>query len=143
LVQLGNNYMNQSAIGSEISSYHLEAAIAYEHCSAIDFSHTNWIQIHRYYESLCAIHPSVITRLNKAIVTMQVFGAQAARLELQTIADQKKLESYYLYYSLLGEIAGKLDEITEARVHYEKAIALTHSEQERKIILHKIESLKG
>ncbi len=142
LIQLGNSYLNLSAIGSEISSYHLEAAIAFEHCSARDFSQTNWTQILRYYESLCAIHPSVITRLNKAIVTMQVLGAEAARQELQEIADKKKIESYYLYYSLLGEIASKLNEIPEARIYYEKAIELTLSEKERRIIRHKIGSLR-
>jgi RNA polymerase sigma factor (sigma-70 family) len=141
LMEMGNSYMNQSAFGAEITSYHLEAAIAYEHCSAKEFSKTNWPRILEYYESLCTINPSAITQLNKAIVTMQVLGAQAARQELQEIADKKKIESYYLYYSLLGEIASKLGEISEAKKHYKKAIELTLSEREQRIIRNKIESL--
>jgi RNA polymerase sigma factor (sigma-70 family) len=141
LIKMGNDYMNHSAFGTEVTSYHLEAAIAYEHCSVSNFPETNWVKILQYYESLCAIHPSDIARLNKAIATMQVFGASTARQELLGIADKKKLESYYLYYSLLGEIASKLGEITEAKDYYTKAINLTLSEKEQKMIRSKIESL--
>jgi RNA polymerase sigma factor (sigma-70 family) len=142
LIKMGNDYMNQSAFGTEITSYHLEAAIAFEHCSVSNFSETNWVKILQYYESLCAINPSDIARLNKAIATMQVFGASTARQELRGIADKKKLESYYLYYSLLGEIASKLGEIPDAKDYYTKAIGLTLSEREQRIIRSKIENLK-
>ena len=55
LITEGNNYMNKAAFGETISTYHLEAAIAYEHCSAENFSKTNWKRILELYEWLCAV----------------------------------------------------------------------------------------
>jgi RNA polymerase sigma-70 factor (ECF subfamily) len=34
LIVQGNHYLNKGATGDRLSSYHLEAAIAYEHCTA-------------------------------------------------------------------------------------------------------------
>ena len=34
LIEEGNEYMNKAAFGNAVSTYHIEAAIAYEHCSA-------------------------------------------------------------------------------------------------------------
>src|SRR5436853_7880526 len=42
MIAEGNTYMGRAAFGNEISSYHLEAAIAFEHCIAENFEKTNW-----------------------------------------------------------------------------------------------------
>jgi RNA polymerase sigma factor (sigma-70 family) len=137
----GNQYMNKAAFGSEISSFHLEAAIAFEHCVAENFEQTNWNRILNYYESLCKISNSPIIKLNKIIVVMQVNGPRAALLELEIIHDKKKLETYYLYYSLLGEIYSKLQNIIEAKKYFECAIKLTQSETEKRMLSVKIAAL--
>lgn len=143
LIAEGNGYMNMAAFGNEISTYHLEAAIAWEHCSAVHFDKTNWPQILSYYQSLCNISASPIMLLNKAVAVMQVNGAEAALYELENIEDKKQLASYYLYYCLLGEIHSKLNDNTQAKQYFEKAISLTQSETERKMLHHKIEALPG
>ncbi|MES1224221.1 MAG: sigma-70 family RNA polymerase sigma factor, partial [Bacteroidota bacterium] len=50
LISLGNEYMNRAAFGNTISTYHLEAAIAYEHCIAESFDKTNWQLILEWYD---------------------------------------------------------------------------------------------
>ena len=138
LILEGNEYMNKAAFGNEINSYHLEAAIAFEHCTAEHFEQTNWKRILRYHESLCNISPSPITKLNKVVAVMQVDGAKAALLELESIREKKKLESYYLYHSLLGEIHARLNDSVKAKSYFESAIKLTKSEPERKMLSNKI-----
>ena len=141
LVDEGNTYMNKAAFGDEISTYHLEAAIAFEHCIAENFAQTNWKRILGYYEWLCRISQSPVTELNKAIVVMQVEGADAALQVLNKIGDRKKLESWYLYYGLLGEIYSRLNDKQLAKINFETAIKLTQSEAEKRMMKNKIAAL--
>ncbi len=141
LIALGNEYMNKAAFGDVLSSYHLEAAIAYEHCIAESFDKTNWKRILELYEWLCKISPSPISELNKTVAVMQVLGAEEALKALTTISDRKKLESFYLYHSLLGEIYSRLHNSAKAKTSFEKAIELTHSKSEKKMLKDKILSL--
>lgn len=138
LINEGNAYMNKAAFGNEISTYHIEAAIAFEHCIAESFEQTNWKRILEYYEWLCRISPSPVTELNKAIVVMQVEGATSALQMLNNINDRKKLESWYLYYGLLGEIYSRLNDKQLAKINFETAITLTQSEAEKRMLKNKI-----
>ncbi len=141
LVNEGNIYMNKAAFGNGISTYHLEAAIAFEHCMAESFEQTNWKRILFYYEWLCKLSPSPVTELNKAIVIMQVDGAVAALHALDAISNRKKLESWYLYYGLLGEIYTRLHDMQLAKSNFETAIKLTQSEAEKRMLKNKIAAL--
>ena len=141
LIEEGNDYMNKAAFGNTVSTYHIEAAIAYEHCTAESFKETNWKKILDYYEWLCKIAPSPINELNKAVAVMELYGAAIALEELESIKEKKKLESYYLYHGLLGEIYSRLDNVSGAKKHFEAAIKLTHSETERKMLSNKIFAL--
>ncbi len=138
LIDEGNEYMNKAAFGNVVSPYHIEAAIAYEHCSAKSFKDTNWNRIFEYYEWLCKISPSPINELNKVVAIMELHGAEKALQSLETISDLNKLESFYLYHSLLGEIYSRINNLPEAKQHFETAILLTHSETERKMLKNKI-----
>jgi len=141
LVQEGNKYLNKAAFGNSISTYHIEAAIAYEHCSAKNFKLTDWIRILQLYEWLCKISPSPVTELNKSIAVMQVHGPESAMKSVMEIPGRKKLESFYLYHSLLGEINSRMLKKTEAKKNFEDAIRLTNSEPEKKMLKNKINAL--
>ncbi len=138
MIRTGNEYMNKAAFGDTISTYHLEAAIAYEHCVAESFDKTNWPLILNWYECLCNISSSPITALNKIVAVMQVYGADKALEQLGNIADKKKLESFYLYHALLGEIYSRLNNVIIAKEYFETAIRLTKSDAEKKILKEKI-----
>ncbi len=141
LILLGNFYMNRAASGNIVSSYHIEAAIAYEHCSAGSFEETNWKKILELYEWLCKISPSPITELNKAAVILHLSGPSSALTALQNIKDKNKLESFYLYYSLQGEIYSMLNDKDRSKQFFETAILMTQSEREKKFLKEKIVSL--
>lgn len=141
LIARGNHYLNLAASGTRISSYHLEAAIAYEHCTAQTFESTNWQNILRYYEWLCNIAPSPVSELNKIAVVMQLNGPKAALDSLATVNDSRKLVGFYLYHSLLGEIYARLSTPELARQSFEKALNLTKSEAERTMLRARIAAL--
>jgi RNA polymerase sigma factor (sigma-70 family) len=141
LIDEGNEYMNKAAFGNTVSTYHIEAAIAYEHCIARNFKETNWKKILNYYEWLCKIAPSPVNELNRTVAVMELYGAAIALDEIESIKEKKKLESYYLYHGLLGEIYSRLDNVTAAKKHFVAACTLTHSETERKMLTGKIAAL--
>jgi RNA polymerase sigma factor (sigma-70 family) len=140
LIAEGNAYLNKAAFGDLISSYHAEAAIAYEHCIAGSFEQTNWKNILAYYDLLASIQPSPVILLNRLIVIYKVYGSERTLEEIENSVYKKSWEKYYLYYSLLGDVyADSAPE--QAKTHYQKAIALTQSEVEKKLLLKKINRL--
>lgn len=141
LISEGNRLMNIAAFGNEISSYHIEAAISYEHCSAASFENTNWKRILELYEWLCSISLSPVTEVNRIIAVLQVHGEQRALNELEKLSEKYKLDSFYIYHSLLGEIHSRLNHQKEAKAHFEKAMAITQSKAEIKFLQDKILTL--
>lgn len=138
LIVAGNEYMNKSAFGGSLSRYHLEAAIAFEHSTAGSFEATNWPRILELYEALCRISPSPVLEMNKAVAAMKVWGAREALNILTNIGDKKKIETYYIYHSLIGDIYAQLERRGEALRAFETAMSMTRSEAERKLLRAKI-----
>ena len=141
LINAGNEYMNKSAFGSSISSYHLEAAIAFEHCTAASFELTNWKAILGCYNSLLAQRFDPIVYLNRSIVLLELEGPIAALRSLKEVSENKHILKYYLYYSLLGEINSRIGKRDKARNNYLKALKLTHSKHEKVFLESKIARL--
>ena len=56
LIQRAKEFFDQSAEGTSISTFHLEAGIALYHCSAKSYAETNWPAILRLYD--CDAHDS-------------------------------------------------------------------------------------
>ncbi len=135
LIVEGNDYLNKASFGRAVTAYHVEAAIAFEHCKANTFEDTNWELILDYYQWVCVFYPSPITELNKIVAVMQVHGAEAALEEIAKITNKKKLESYYLYFSILGEIHLRINRKPEAKQYFLKALDLTQSKAERKMLM--------
>lgn len=140
LIEEGNEYLNKAAFGDSLSTYHIEAAIAYEHCIAESFEKTNWQQILAYYDSLVLMHPTAIVSLNRLTVVYKILGAEETIKELNQSPYLKEWEKHYLYYSLLGELYASTDK-QKASWCFEKAIALTDSGAEKKLLKKKIEQL--
>jgi RNA polymerase sigma factor (sigma-70 family) len=74
LIGEGVSFLDRSAKGSELSEYHIEAAIASVHAIARGVEDTDWAKIVSLYESLMMIRPSPIVALNRAIAIAQRDG---------------------------------------------------------------------
>jgi RNA polymerase sigma-70 factor (ECF subfamily) len=140
LIAQGNNYMNKAAFGNDISSYHIEAAIAYEHCIAPAFEQTNWQHILSYYDMLAAINPSSVVLLNRLTVIFKVYGAEKTLAQIESSSCRKEWEKNYLYHSLMGDIYAVSNKTT-AKEFYATAAKLTKSEAEKKLLYKKTAQL--
>ncbi|MCW3105169.1 MAG: sigma-70 family polymerase sigma factor [Bacteroidetes bacterium] len=141
LIEEGILFFNNAALGDTITSFHLQAAVAFEHCTSPNFKETNWTTILSHYELLCKIQPSPITELNRTVAILQVHGPAKALKALNAIKEKDKLASYYLYYSTLGEIYHRLGDPGEAEKQFGIAMKLTLSEPEKRMLASKIKNL--
>jgi predicted RNA polymerase sigma factor len=138
LIQKGNEYMDLASVGENLSEYHLEAAIAGTHARAASFEATNWKHILMLYELLAQIKIDPIVELNKAIAIGFAKGAATGLTFLKTV---RGLENNSIYYSALGDLHVKLNEIELASQQYKHAISLTQSASEIDLLKIKIEKL--
>jgi RNA polymerase sigma-70 factor (ECF subfamily) len=137
LIAEGCAWLDRSAAGETMTAYHLEAAIAYEHCRAPTFAATDWVRILHYYQWLCRIAPGPMAELNRIAVVLQAEGAIEALRELEGMSGQDGLRSMPLYHALLGEIHLGLGNREQAIAGYEAAANLTQSEAGRKVLREK------
>jgi len=140
-ITLGNQYMNDASFGNEVTSYHLEAAIAFEHCTAESFAATNWERIAELYEWLVKISSSPVVELNRAVAILQTKGPEAALDAIDGINDKNKLKTFYLYHSLLGEIHSRMNDPVKAAACFETALFITQAPQEKRLLQNKIERM--
>lgn len=140
MIELGRQALEKGATGDEVSSYHLEAAIAHEHCIAARFEDTNWPRILAFYNWLANIAPSTIVQINRLTVVHKVYGVDRVLEEIDAWAHKADWEKHYLYHSLLGEIYADSD-TPKAKQCYERAMLLTQSAPERKLLAKKIAAL--
>ncbi|MEP7109315.1 MAG: sigma-70 family RNA polymerase sigma factor [Ferruginibacter sp.] len=141
LIAEGNDFLNKAAFGDRISSYHAEAAIAYEHCIAETFEETNWRNILNYYDMLAAINHNSVVMLHRLTVIFKVFGATKTIEEIEHAVEYKAdWEKNYLYYGLLGDVYADLAP-GKSKENYETAFRMTKSEAEKKLLLKKVAGL--
>jgi RNA polymerase sigma-70 factor (ECF subfamily) len=133
LIKEGNAYLNQAAFGDTLSTYHLEAAIAFEHCTSPSLEQTNWQRILAFYDLLLTINPNQVVALNRLAVIYKLQGAEEVVHEIGKSVYISEWENDPVFYSLLGDVYAGIDKKT-ARKNLEQAIALTTSIAEKKLL---------
>lgn len=141
LIEYGRTCLNNAAQGERISTYHIEAAIAWEHCAAPEYKTTNWSMILKLYDLMLKKQYDPVIYLNRCIVLFKIEGAQRALEALEPLRTEKQILTYYLYHALLGDIYTALNKSALAQLCYNKAILLTHSIPEKKYLQEKIRKL--
>ena len=127
LIALGFRYLGASAEGDELTRFHLEAAIAAEHCRAASFEGTDWSRIMEIYERLAAISPTPVIALNRAIVRGQVDGPAAGLAALDALGAGDFFNSYPFFHAALGEFRLRNGQSNEAANAFKKALDCARS----------------
>ena len=140
MIRAGENFLSQASRGDTISRYHLEAAIAFEHCSAKHYSNTRWDRILKYYDLWLTIQPDPVIQLNRMVALAEVRGAADALKELDLLLNDK-LKDYYLYYAIAAELHTRLNNPLDAKINWEQARMRTQSPREIELIDRKLKIL--
>jgi RNA polymerase sigma-70 factor (ECF subfamily) len=134
LIAEGQRLLELSATGSELTEYHVEAAIAAVHARARRAEDTDWGQIVALYDRLMTIRPSPVVALNRAIAIGEYEGAERGLEEIRTTIEPDRLASYPFYPAALGELELRRGKRDVAREHFRLAHTLARNEMERQFL---------
>lgn len=134
LVREGMSWMAQSATGSHLSRYHLEAAIAWEHCRSRETASTDWERIVGLYMQLLAHVGGPAITLNLAIAESRQYGPQAGIKRLLNASAEERPQQWSLWEAVLGTLYLESGNNHLARTHLQNALANSKSSFERTLI---------
>src|SRR5262249_18727917 len=134
LIRRAQKFLARSAEGTVVSAFHLEAAIAYHHCTAKSLAETDWPAILRLYDALLLVQRSPVYLLNRAVVVAQIEGPQAGIRALDEAGQDPALQHYHLFDATLGELYRCAGDMARARQHFEAAWRKTSSPFDRELI---------
>ncbi|MFE0019109.1 RNA polymerase sigma factor [Mesorhizobium sp. NPDC059054] len=121
--------------------YQVQAAIAALHARAPKAEDTDWQEIDLLYSLLESMQPSPVVTLNRAVAVSKVRGAEEALAMIEPLED--RLSGYFHFFGLKGGLLMKLGRHDEARVAFDRAIALANTAAEAAHIRMHIDRLKA
>lgn len=135
------HWMQRSASGSFLTRYHLEAAIAWEHCRATDLASVDWAHVVSLYRLLEQIAPGPMIRLNVAIAESYAKSATEglSMLEKIVVEDRKRLRPWW--DCAIADVYIRLGRAEPALAHLLDALALANSVSQKALIEKKIAQL--
>ena len=139
MIARGMFHLHESAAGTDISEYHLQAGIAACHATAIDYKSTDWAKILSLYDRLIEFDDSPVVALNRAVAVANVHGPETGLQTLRAIRNREKLDSYYLFYSVFGELEMRLNNNAVAAEQFRKAFELAETKSERAFLLKRLQ----
>jgi RNA polymerase sigma-70 factor (ECF subfamily) len=120
--------------------YQVQAAIAALHADAARPADTDWRQIDLLYASLEVLQPSPVITLNRAVAVSKVYGPAAALAMIEPLAPQ--LSGYFHFFGVKGALLMQLERCDDARVAFDRAIALANTAAEAAHIRQHLDRLK-
>ncbi len=119
--------------------YQAQAAIAALHARAPTFAQIDWAQIELLYGALERMQPSAVVTLNRAVAVSKSRGPAEALAMIEPLAP--KLGGYFYFHGARGAFLKELGRAEEARIAFDRAIALANTPAEAVHIRAQIESL--
>ncbi|MBV8030826.1 MAG: sigma-70 family RNA polymerase sigma factor [Betaproteobacteria bacterium] len=143
LVAEGYCQLDLSATGSELTSYHVEAAIAAHHARRISGGETDWEAVVQLYDTLMELAPSPIVALNRAVALAQRDGPARGLDAIWEIEGRSRLDRYPFLHSAIAEFELQLGRPRQARQAFNEALRLARNPMERRFVEKRLESLKA
>ena len=109
-------------------TYQVQAAIAALHARAVRPEDTDWTEIDLLYGLLERMQPSPVVTLNRAVAIAKVRGPEAALAMIEPL--EERLSGYFHFFGLKGGLLMQLGRGEEARVAFDRAIALANTAAE-------------
>ena len=124
LISMGCEHLAKSRDG-DVSSYHLEATIAWLHCSAKDFASTDWTLVSKLYGKLMEWGANPWVELSYAIALYYAGEKERAFRSLERLLQLPIMNQYYLLNVTLGKLYGLEGERYKSELFYRRALELT------------------
>jgi RNA polymerase sigma-70 factor, ECF subfamily len=122
-----------SALGGR-GPYALQASIASAHLD----EPPDWTALAQLYDELARLTGSPVVKLNRAVAVAEAGDVEGALREL----DALDLDGYHYLHSTRAELLRRLDRTDDARVAFERALELVHSDAERRFLEQRLADLR-
>lgn len=119
--------------------YQVQAAIAALHARARRPEETDWREIDLLYALLERLQPSPVVTLNRAVAVAKLHGPEAALAMVEPL--EERLSGYFHFHGLRGGLLMQMGRAGEARVAFDRAIALADTAAEAAHIRQHIDRL--
>ena len=134
--------MEQSLLSRRFGSYTIQAAISAVHSEASTPGATDWGEIVGLYDALMRTDPSPVVELNRSVAVAMRDGPAAGLAIIDAILERGDLVDYRLAHAARADLCRRLGRVADARRSYERAIALTQQEPERRFLERQLADLR-
>jgi RNA polymerase sigma-70 factor (ECF subfamily) len=133
-IKEGVTLVERALASRRFGPYTLQAAIAAVHAEAASADATDWSQIVGLYDVLLRVDPSPVIELNRAVAVAMRDGPAAGLVLVEAILARGELNDYRLAHAAQADLCRRLGKTAQARAAYERALALTRQEPERRFL---------
>jgi len=133
--------VEQALVSRRFGPYSLQAAIAAVHAEAASTAATDWPQIVGLYDVLLRVDPSPVVALNRAVAVAMRDGPGAGLALIDPLLAHGALDDYRLAHAARADLLRRLGRAEEARGAYERALALTRQDPERRFLQRRLAEL--
>src|SRR5215471_3337966 len=142
LIAEGIRLVRHAFASRRLGPYTVQAAIAALHAQAPSSAATDWSEIVALYDLLLRIDPSPVVELNRAVAIAVRDGPAAGLSEIEALLAKGELDNYPLAHSAKAELCRRAGQMDEAKASFEKALALTSQEQQRRFLERRLAEIK-
>ena len=127
----------------QVGFYCVQAAISAVHAQARTAAETDWSQIVALYDLLSQAGPSPIIELNRAVAVAMRDGPSAGLALIDGILARGELVDYHLAHSARADLCRRLGKSADAKVSYQRALALAQQGPERRFLEKRLAELNS
>lgn len=140
-IRTGMEWLEQALIVTPTGYYTLQASISAVHAQADCAKKTDWARIVRLYDALCRRSPSPIVALNRAVAVAMHDSPAAGLALLDDLTHHPAMAGYYLYHAARADLLSRRGQHQAARNAYQKALALTTQNPEKRFLISRLSKL--
>jgi RNA polymerase sigma-70 factor (ECF subfamily) len=132
-IERGRGELDRALALGGRGAYVVQAALAALHAD----EPPDWVQIASLYGELARLTGSPVVELNRAVALAETGEVEAAL----ALVEGLDLEGYHYLHATRGELLRRLERREEAGAAYERALALVHSDAERRFLERRLTEL--
>jgi RNA polymerase sigma factor (sigma-70 family) len=140
LIARGFRHLELAMSANELGPYHVEAGLAACHAAAPSFAETNWERIVFFYDVALERSDSPLVRLNRAVALAMRDGVWAGLAELDELEGDPRLERFYLFFAVRGELLRRAGRLERAARDFKRSLGLACNGAERELTARRLAS---
>lgn len=134
--------MQHALVSRRLGPYTVQAAISALHAEAPSSAATDWSEIVALYDPAVEDRPFAGVELNRALAIAMRDGPAAGLSQIEGLLAKGKLDNYPLAHSAKAELCRRVGQMDEAKASFERVLALTSQEQQRRFLERRLAEIK-